>query len=190
MRDEGRTTAPIAVIGVGNVLLGDDGFGPYVIELLRSRWEFPASVELIDAGTPSLDLASYCRGRDVTILLDAVAARAEPGEIRLYSGEELRGLPMSQRVSPHDPAVQEALWIAELDGGGPRDVLLIGAVPRSTDIGTELSPKLRESAEAAAALVVEHLARHGAPPQPRPEPARSQAWWTRGRSAALAPSRS
>ena len=171
--------ASIAVIGLGNVLLGDDGFGPSVVELLRAGWQFPASVALIDAGTPGLDLVNYLDGREVVVLVDTVAATGAPGELRLYRGEELRGMPMKPRVSPHDPAVQEALWIAEFGGSGPRQVDLIGVIPAATDLGTGLSAPVREAACAAAVLVVQELTKHGAAPAPLRQPRSPDAWWMR-----------
>ena len=172
-------TAPIAVIGIGNVLMGDDGFGPSVIELLRVSWDFPASVELIDAGTPSLNLVTLLHGRDVVLLIDAVNATGQPGEMRLYHGDDLLKLPPKPRVSPHDPAVQEALCIAELAGSGPRQVLLIGAIPESLDMSTELSAAVRAATSTAAALVVQELARCGAAATPIVEPKAPDAWWMR-----------
>jgi len=171
--------APIAVVGIGNVLLGDDGFGPSVIELLRAGWRLPEAVELIDAGTPSLDLAGYLHGRAVAILIDAVAATGAPGELRLYRGDELRRLPPKPRMSPHEPAVQEALWIVELSGSGPRKVLLVGVIPQSIEPHPGLSPAVRASAAAAAELVVRELARCGAAPTPRRTPRMADAWWMR-----------
>jgi len=171
--------ASIAVIGLGNVLLGDDGFGPSVVELLRAGWNFPASVTLIDAGTPGLDLVNYLDGREVVILVDTVAATGAPGELRLYRGEELRCLPMKPRVSPHDPAVQEALWIAEFGGSGPRQIVLVGVIPAATGLGTGLSTPVREAARAAGVLVIEELRKNGASPAPLHAPRVPDAWWLR-----------
>ncbi len=167
----------IAVIGLGNVLLGDDGFGPSVVELLRTAWCFPAAVALIDAGTPGLDLVNYLDGREVAILVDTVAAAGAPGELRLYRDGQLRDMPLQPRVSPHDPAVPEALWIAEFGGRAPRQVLLVGAIPASTELGLGLSVAVREAAGGAAQLVVRELERVGAAPAPRRRPLAPGSWW-------------
>lgn len=159
--------ARIAVIGLGNVLFGDDGFGPQVIALLRAGWEFPPEVELIDAGTPGLGLVTYLYGREAAILIDAVAATGDPGELRLYRGDDLRRIPPQPRVSPHDPAVQETLGIAELSGHGPRSVLLVGAIPASSTVGIGLSEAMGAAAAASTAVVIGELARIGAVALPR-----------------------
>lgn len=169
--------APVAVIGLGSVLLSDDGFGPNVVELLRAHWDFPDSVALVDAGTPGLALAGYLHRREIVILVDTVSGNGAPGELRTYRGEELRMLPLKPRVNPHDPAVQEALWIAELGGSGPRDVLLIGTIPASTEQGTSVTAPVRAAIILAANRVVEELTAAGVAVQRRATPRASQAWW-------------
>jgi hydrogenase maturation protease len=176
MNDALRTHPRIAVIGLGNVLLGDDGFGPTVVERLRSSWRMPDNVELIDAGTPSLDLADYMYGCDEVILLDAIAADAPPGQIRIYSGTQLMNLPLKQRVSPHDPALQEALWIAEIGGAPPRATCLIGAVPMTSEPGVGLSRPMQTAVDEATFAVIDRLESLGCVLDPSGG-RRSRAWW-------------
>jgi hydrogenase maturation protease len=171
--------ASVAVIGLGNVLLGDDGFGPTVIALLRAGWEFPADVELIDGGTPGLHLVASVHGRDALVLIDAVAGAGAPGELRRYRREDLERLPILARVSPHDPAVLETLAIADLAGRGPQTVLVVGVIPASLAMETTLSPPVRAACPGAAALVVEELTRLGVPPRTRRETTPPDAWWLR-----------
>lgn len=180
MRGYVATTAvePIAVVGLGNVLLGDDGFGPTVIEWLRARWRLPREVELIDAGTPGLDLASYLIERECVVLVDTVAATGEPGELRLYRGDELRRLPLKPRVSPHDPALGEALGIAELSGVAPRELMLVGVIPETVAASTQLSARVRQSVAAATTLVLAELARVGVNAEALPRPAAGPPWWS------------
>lgn len=160
--------APVAVIGIGNVLLGDDGFGPAVIGLLASGWEIPPEVELIDAGTPGLDLAGLLCGRESVIFVDSVAAAAAPGTLLLLRDDELpAALGLRARVSEHDPALAEALAIAKAVSGGPARVLLVGAVPESVDVGVGLGPATRLAVEEAAARIVGELAEAGLELTPR-----------------------
>ena len=79
----------VRVIGLGNVLMGDDGFGPYVIKTLEALYEFPADVSLIDAGTPGLDLSPFLMNADVVILADVVRASGEAGSVGTYGREDL-----------------------------------------------------------------------------------------------------
>lgn len=177
-------TPHIAVIGIGNVLLGDDGLGPFVIELLRARWEFPENVVLIDAGTPSLDLIGHLQGHDAAILIDTVAAAGQAGEVRTYSGDALRSMPLSPRLSPHDPAVQEALCIADLAGTAPLDVLLVGVIPDSTEMGPGMTPPVYAAALEAASIVVQEVAQRGGAPQLRHPREPFRPWWLQTASVA------
>jgi len=183
MTSRAQAPAPIAVIGLGNVLLGDDGCGPFVIEQLRAAWQLPATVELIDAGTPGLDLVTYLDGREVVIFIDAVVAAGSPGDVRIYGGDDLRGLPAKPRGSPHDPAVQEALDIVALAGRGPRQVLLVGIIAETLALGAGLSPVVYAATERAVGCVVEALRQCGAPPLPRQAAPLAVPWWLRAACA-------
>jgi hydrogenase maturation protease len=165
------------VIGLGNVLLGDDGFGPCVVEHLRTHWDFPDTVVLIDGGTPGLGLVTLLAGCDDAILIDCVAAPAAPGDLRGYGLEELLALPLFPRVSPHDPAVPEALGIARLSGDAPERVHLVGVVPGSVAASAELTPAVAAAVAPAAERVVAILAQVGLGAVRRSEPRRPQGWW-------------
>jgi len=173
------TPARIGVIGLGNVLLGDDGFGPSVIEFLRAGWVFPDAVTLVDAGTPGLDLVDYLQGYETVIVVDAIAVPAPAGSLRTYRGDEVRRLVLPERISAHDPALGEALLLAELAGDAPSDVVLVGAVPAQLDAGTGLSPPMRRAAHAAARQVVDELTVRRLAPLPLPSPREPAAWWLR-----------
>ncbi len=142
-----------AVIGLGNVLLGDDGFGPFVVELLRRRYGFPPAVELLDLGTPGLGLVTYVHGHDAVVIIDVVARAGDPGDVRVWEGDELGRMASAPRVSPHDPAVAEALSIARAAGTGPRDACLVGTTPLCQELGAPLSAPVRAAADVAADIV-------------------------------------
>lgn len=177
----------IVVIAIGNVLLGDDGFGPTVLALLDAQWDIPSRVELIDAGTPGLDLAGLLCGREAVVLIDTVAASGPPGQLRVYRDHELlRALVLQPRVSPHDPAVAEALAIAGLADGAPRAVLLVGVVPESTDVGPGLSDAVAAAVPEAAAAVAAALRQWGAAPSRRRVPVGATPWWVQETAAPAA----
>jgi len=89
----------VAVIGLGNVLMGDDALGPYAVRVLQAGWEFPPGVSVTDAGTPGLDLTPYILGVEALIVVDTVKADAPPGTLRLYRKDELLATPPAQRLS-------------------------------------------------------------------------------------------
>ena len=167
----------IRVLGLGNVLMGDDGFGPSVVQRLESDWQFPAQVEVCDLGTPGLDLIPFLSGADLVILVDTVRSQGEPGEIRRYGKEEILEHPPHSRVSPHDPGVKEALLVLEFSGTGPREVVLIGAIPASVAPTTRLSDAVARAVGVAALAVVEEVQRRGAAVTRREAPGPVQAWW-------------
>ncbi len=177
------TPGEVRVLGLGNVLMGDDAVGPWVIEELLANWEFPDGVCVLDVGTPGLDLTPYLADADAVILVDTVKANGAPGTIHLYSREELVARPAGPRLSPHDPGLTEALFALDLVGCGPREVLLVGVVPGMVARGIGLTPAVRTAVIQAAARVVERLSRLGFPPRAKTSPACVSPWWDRPAAA-------
>ncbi len=176
----------IRIIGLGNVLMSDDGFGPYVARVLEAYYEFPASVQVIDAGTPGLDLTPYLMDANVVIFIDTVKAEGEPGEIRTYSLKEILANAPPPRLTPHDPGVKDALMTVAAAGVGPMEGQLIGVIPEWVATGVQLSESVRRALAPVAALVVTELERCGARPQRRKTPRDPDTWWEREpRPAAL-----
>lgn len=167
------------VLGLGNVLMGDDAFGPWVVHALEQGWSFPKDVDLIDVGTPGLDLTPYIAGAEAIVIVDSVKAAGEPGELRLYRKDELVRNPPPARVSPHDPGVVECLLAQDFAGTGPSEVLLVGAIAGSTEKATALTPPLRTAVGAACEAVLAELARLGVPASRLPAPADAVPWWER-----------
>jgi len=168
----------IGVLSVGNVLMGDDGVGPFILKILESRYEFPSEVVLHDLGTLGLGIASFFADYDAIILLDALSAKGQPGEIKLYRKEQLVRVPIPQRVSPHDPALVEALLFSELSGQCPSEVLLVGIVPGTVELGCCLSETIQAAVEPAISAVLAELHRLGINPTLGPRAARPSIWWT------------
>jgi hydrogenase maturation protease len=149
----------VTIGGIGSVLLGDDGVGPYVIGMLESGYRFEDCVTVADLGTPGLDLVAHLSGIEVLILVDAVVNQAEPGTITLYRrGDIMRHNP-SPRMDPHSPALSESLLIAELAGEGPKEMLLIGITGEQYEVGTELSAPVRRASAHAVKEVLAELDR-------------------------------
>jgi hydrogenase maturation protease len=172
-------SARVGVIGLGNVLMGDDAFGPWVVQTLLAGYEFPDGVSVEDLGTPGLDLMPYLADLDALVLVDTVRAEAPPGTLRLYRRDEILRHPPQARLSPHDPGVKEVLLTMEFAGRGPREVLLVGAVPAETAMGVHLSPAVREAVPLAVAEVLRELEGLGRPARRRASPLAPDIWWAR-----------
>jgi len=103
----------ILVAGIGNILLGDDGIGPYVARSLQANYVFDEGVEVEDLGTPALDLIDHVAGLDALIVVDAVNNESEPGTVTLYRKPDLTRHVPAARLDPHSPTLADALWAAE-----------------------------------------------------------------------------
>jgi hydrogenase maturation protease len=176
--------ANICVMAVGNVLTGDDGLGPYVLELLDAGYDFPAEVQLFDVGTPGIDLTMFIEPLDALVVIDAVKADAAPGTVKTYHRSDLLKGSLPLVMSPHEPSLREAMMRLQLTGTGPTDVTLIGAVPAHLTLTESLSPAVKASVPVIIELVLAELARLGVSPTPRPTPRPPVFWWEKPQAAA------
>jgi len=175
----------VNIIGLGNVLMSDDAFGPYVVRVLDAFYELPDHVQVIDAGTPGLDLTPYLLDTDVVIFVDTVKAAGRPGDIHtLPLGEILNHAPQP-RLSPHDPGLKEALLTVAAAGGGPSHVLFIGVVPEWVATGVQLSPAVRSAIAPVIGVAIEELESLGIRARIRPIPRQPDIWWEREPEAAV-----
>src|SRR6266540_1590017 len=130
----------INVLGLGNVLMGDDGFGPAVVHAFEAEYSAGDDVQVTDLGTPGLDMMPWLADVDRVVNVDTVKSDLPPGTMLTYTKSDVLRQPPSVRVGPHDPGVKDALLTLEFAGRGPRDVTLIGVVPARTDLAVNLSP--------------------------------------------------
>jgi hydrogenase maturation protease len=169
----------LAVIGLGNVLMGDDAFGPTVIGALEAQYEFSPEVAVLDLGTPGLDLTPYLLGLDAAVIVDTVSASGAAGAMVLYRRDDILKAPPQPRLSPHDPGLKEALLTVAFAGDGPREVLLVGVVPGKVTTGIGLTAAVRAAVPGAVAEVVRELGRLGAPAYARSPRSPLDLWWER-----------
>jgi hydrogenase maturation protease len=167
----------ILIGGIGNVLLGDDGVGPYVARLLDAHYEFEDGVELADLGTPALDLIDQISGKDGVILIDSVDTEATAGAVVLYRKADIMRHTPAARMDPHSPALVDTLLSAELFGVSPADVLLVGIKAESFDAGCSLSEPVKAALQQAIAVVLRELDRLGVEYRRRGNPAEIDIWW-------------
>ena len=137
------TAIELLVLGLGNVLLGDDGAGPAVIARLRDRHLAPPGMRLFDGGTLGLSLLPYLEDSRRVILVDAVAADAPAGTLVRLEGADV-GPAVATRLSPHQVGVADLLEGARWHDREPERLVLLGVVPESIELGVGLSrPVLR-----------------------------------------------
>jgi hydrogenase maturation protease len=169
--------APVRVLGLGNVLMGDDAAGPAVVETFAAEYDVDPRVLVLDVGTPGLDLTPYLSGADLVILVDTLKADGAAGEIRRHTRTEILRHAPQPRIGPHDPGVKEAILALDFACRGPRDVVLIGVIPGAVAARPGLSAPVRGAIPAAVAAIVEELARAGLRPVPRPGARPPRFWW-------------
>jgi hydrogenase maturation protease len=169
----------VLIGGIGNVLLGDDGVGPYVVRLLAARYEFEEGVEVLDLGTPALNLIDHFAANEVVILIDSVDTKAEPGAVLLYRKADIMRLNPGVRMDPHSPALVDALLSAEMFGVAASDVLLVGIEAENFEVGCTLSQPVSAAMEPAIAEVLHELDRLSIKYWLRQQPAELGIWWAK-----------
>ncbi len=166
-----------SVLGLGNVLMGDDAFGPHVVMALHAGWEIPEEVTVLDLGTPGTDLLPFVTEPEALILVDAVHAEGTPGELCLFHRDDILRHADPPRLAPREAGLKETLLMAELQGRGPREILLVGVIPGRVESGIGLSTEVREAVPAAAEWVIRELARLQVPLRRRPVREEREIWW-------------
>ncbi len=140
---ESLYAAEITVLGIGNTILSDEGFGVKVVEYLRENFDFPENVALIDGGTLGVELTHFVVGTQKLLIIDSIDGGAEPGTIfHLRDGEILKHF--TQKISAHEIGIQDILTALEITGKKIPVVELIGAQPFSLEAGTELTPPMQK----------------------------------------------
>jgi hydrogenase maturation protease len=147
---------PVVVLGLGNILLRDEGIGVRVVEALEEL-ELPEGIEVVDGGTFGLDLLDDLADRQKVIVIDAVDADYPPGTVLRFDADKLAG-PAQQQVSLHDMGLVDVLAITRLLGCAPKQVVIIGVVPRLLEEGLTLSEELSAVVPEVIRRVLEEVA--------------------------------
>ena len=123
----------VLVLGIGNVLWADEGFGVRCAEALAAQYELPASVRVMDGGTQGLYLLPYVQQTKKLIVFDAVDYGLEPGTVKLVEDDEVPRFMGAKKMSLHQTGFQEVIAAASLTAQCPDRMLLIGVQPEELD---------------------------------------------------------
>lgn len=148
------------VLGLGNPLMGDDGFGLAVLERLRDQWDVPASVELVDGGTWGMNLLPLIEDATQLLLVDAIRTGADAGSLVELERDRLPRY-LAHKLSPHQIDLKEVLALAELRGTLPAQTVAIGAEPGAVVLSTVLTPAVADAVQPVLTAVVARLAAWG-----------------------------
>ncbi|HUL62092.1 MAG TPA: hydrogenase maturation protease, partial [Methanocella sp.] len=135
----------IVVLGVGNLLMGDDGFGPRVLDELRKR-NLPPNVELIDAGVGGMSILSWIEDADKVIIIDSIHFEGyEVGDIVRFTDKELPP-PTMFGLSLHDINLVDTLKIGQLVQKMPEEIVIYGVqIDRIAEFTMEMTPEVEEA---------------------------------------------
>jgi len=157
----------ILILGLGNILLSDEGVGVRIVEALEASHELPDEVDLLDGGTSGMELLDMVAERDCLIVADAVNASQPAGSVIRLEDNDIRMIFETSRYSPHQLGLSDLLAALRLIGKAPRRVVVIGVVPQDLSVGMGLSAAVIGGRDAAVSMIVDELSRLGVTPTRR-----------------------
>ena len=174
----------VLIAGIGNVLLGDDGVGPFFIKVLESQYDFQDNVELADLGTPGLDLPVHLADAEAVILVDSAKFGGEAGSIRLFRKQDILRSATCARIDSHSPALVESIALARLMGTLPSDLLMIGIQGSRFEPGSPLSRPVRDCIPHIIDAMRRELYRLNVWCEPKVSAGPPRVWWDRFKNVA------
>ena len=158
----------VIIIGLGNILYGDEGYGVRLAQDIYSRWDFPEYVEIVDGGTQGQTLLTHVERADRLLVLDAVDFGLEPGEMVLR--DQMPAYLTAQKIGPHQSSFSEVLGLATLRGNMPGHCALIGVQPAAMTLGAALSPAVAKCLPKGEVMTLNLLRTWGVEAVRRTEP--------------------
>lgn len=162
------------ILGIGNILWADEGFGIRAVEALHAKYTFPDNVRVIDGGTQGIFLLPWVRDARRLLIFDTVDFDLEPATLKLIRGDDVPRFMGAKKMSMHQTGFQEVLSSADLAGDLPEELALIGVQPELLDdFGGSLRDSVRTVVPAAIALALDVLKEWGVYATVRDIPLRS-----------------
>ena len=157
----------ILILGIGNVLWADEGFGVRCVEALADRWSFPDNVRLLDGGTQGLYLLPFLEEADALLVFDAIDYGLPPGTMKLIEGDDVPAFMGAKKMSLHQTGFQDVIATANLMGYRPATLALIGCQPvELEDFGGGLRHLIAARIDTALQMALDILAGWGVTPTP------------------------
>jgi|TARA_Y100000294_G_scaffold177031_1_gene201135 hydrogenase maturation protease len=146
----------VSILGLGNILLQDEGVGVHIANKLKQKFTFLPNVEIIDGGTMGMDLLPYIDGKDKVMIIDAVNFDKEAGYLEVIENNEILKQ-ISTRLSSHQAGLADVLSAAKLLDMDQAEMVLIGIQPASMKIGLEVTNKVSAVVGQAIDLILSRL---------------------------------
>jgi hydrogenase maturation protease len=152
--------AHTVVLGVGNLLLSDEGVGVHFVQRFEKTYHIPEEIQFLDGGTLGMDLLYYLEGAENLLIIDAVQADREPGTLIRLADDKVPAF-LSMKVSPHQVGVPDMLAAATLRGTLPKHIVLWGVQPASLEVSMELSDIVSPLVDVLIEKAIEELKQWG-----------------------------
>jgi len=161
----------VLILGIGNLLWADEGFGVRAVEALNRAYAFPDHVTLMDGGTQGIYLIEHVRRADILVVFDAVDYGLQPGAMKLVADDEVPKFLGAKKMSLHQTGFQEVLAMAEMLGDLPQHLYLVGVQPvELEDYGGSLREAVKAQIAPAIDAALAYLKRFGIVPERRGTP--------------------
>jgi len=148
------------VLGIGNLIMTDDGVGVRVVQYLSEGYVFPSEVTILDGGTLGLDLLTHLEGVERLLIIDAMETGGPPGTIVRMTGEEIP-MVFETKLSPHQMGLKDLLAVSVLRGITPPEMVLLGIQPGNIELGVDLTPPVEAQLDTLVDMALRELENWG-----------------------------
>lgn len=157
----------VVVLGVGNILMSDEGVGVHAVTALAERYDFPECVEIIDGGTSGMDCLDRIADSDLLLIADCMRKAGKlPGDITRIADDEINAW-FKTKISPHQVGLSDVLAACCFHGISPKKVVLVGVQPESFETSMELTPKVAAVLDQVIERLVAEIAEMGVTALPK-----------------------
>jgi len=156
----------VTILGIGNIILRDEGFGVRVAEYLDKHYAFPDTVQIVDGGTLGIELTQYVTGTEKLLVIDSINGGAEPGTTFRFHNDDVMEH-FQDKLSAHEVGIQDVLGLLTVTGHKIPEVVVIGAQPYDVEAGVELSAGMMKLMPQMVEQALQELKRWGIEPQRR-----------------------
>jgi hydrogenase maturation protease len=146
----------ITVLGIGNILLQDEGFGVRIIEELQRRYRFSGNLQVIDGGTLGMDLLRFITGTTKLLVVDAIDGGGAPGVFYRVAGDEVKAY-FRSKVSLHELGIKDVLAVLEVLDEPIAEVVVMGVQPAVLELGLDLTPVVASRVAKTVTAVIDQL---------------------------------
>jgi hydrogenase maturation protease len=146
----------IAVIGIGNTLMSDEGVGVHIVNTLIENYHFSPEIMLIDGGTAGMELLQFFQDNEKIIIVDAVNFDQQPGFIGSIENDDILTR-LNNKLSLHHLGITDVLASLKLTGGKANEIFLLGIQPESIEVGLELTTVIAEKKDKMCRIILQKL---------------------------------